>query len=263
MTVSELGEAAWTARDLYSVPFFKRGDRASTVEAIRALVAHGMTHREIAAELGFSRSTVRNYLNDPDGAKQRARRVRYQGECERCGAPTDGSNGRDAAPTLCARCEAIRLHEQRYWTRPRIVACLRVMADLLGRSPAVSDVNRSPTMEAKLSPERVAEARPLDEARAAGLRVPGPWVVQREFGSWANALAAAGLPPNPPGGQPLHRGRRLRLVPDASKPTPPPPVVVVAVEETVCPSCGEFVKRLDVETGWCRRCAQQHRAHTG
>lgn len=37
-------------------------------------------------------------------AAQRERRKRYQGTCERCGAPTDGSNGRDKAPRFCQTC---------------------------------------------------------------------------------------------------------------------------------------------------------------
>jgi transposase len=78
------------------------GTRAEKALRARALRARGMHVRDIAATMGAAPGTVRAWLNDPDGSKLRARKDSYRGACRECGAPTDGSSGRQSAPTLCA-----------------------------------------------------------------------------------------------------------------------------------------------------------------
>lgn len=78
--------------------------RAERLAQITALQAEGLTRAEVAARLGTTYRAVAGILEDPDGSRQRARRTHYQGVCERCGAPTDGSNGKSSAPTICKAC---------------------------------------------------------------------------------------------------------------------------------------------------------------
>lgn len=60
-------------------------------------------------------------------AAARALKDRYSGTCERCGGPTSGSNGRAAAPPVCAAC-APGVYGPRY------------AAQLRGRGPTVARV---------------------------------------------------------------------------------------------------------------------------
>jgi hypothetical protein len=64
----------------------------------------GLTQAAIAGAMGISRSYVSAILTDPDGLKERARKVRYAGTCEKCGGKTDGSNGPGKAPRICMSC---------------------------------------------------------------------------------------------------------------------------------------------------------------
>lgn len=66
----------------------------------------GLTVTAIGRVLGVSRTYADDLVNDPDGAKARARKDSYRGTCEGCGAPTDGSNGRARAPKRCLQCAA-------------------------------------------------------------------------------------------------------------------------------------------------------------
>jgi len=43
-------------------------------------------------------------VSDPSGEGDRERKKRYGGTCEKCGGPTDGSNGRAKAPKVCMAC---------------------------------------------------------------------------------------------------------------------------------------------------------------
>lgn len=142
--------------------------RSQKVGEINRLRALQWTHAEIAAHLGLSRSTIRNLINDPDGSKQRARRKRYQGHCETCGALTDGSNGRAAAPRFCAQCAP---DAHRVWTREKLIAKIRQFALEHGRPPHSAEW-RGP--------------------RSSGY--PSSVTVQYVFGSWANGIEAAGFP---------------------------------------------------------------------
>jgi DNA-binding CsgD family transcriptional regulator len=76
-----------------------------TAEALR-LREEGLLIREIAERMGVAVSTAGQYLADPDGAKLRARKDSYRGECEDCGRLTDGSNGFQA-PRWCRDCVGV------------------------------------------------------------------------------------------------------------------------------------------------------------
>lgn len=78
-----------------------RAERAKEAVTLRS---QGLTAREIGEALGISRAYASELYTDPDGEKLRARRDSYRGTCENCGAATDGSNGREAAPSLCCHC---------------------------------------------------------------------------------------------------------------------------------------------------------------
>jgi hypothetical protein len=141
--------------------------RAEKVTEIARLKSLGWRNAEIAAHLGMRESGVRNLINDPDGAKQRERRKCYQGTCETCGASTDGSNGRSAAPRFCAQCAP---DAHRIWTREKLIATIRRFASEHGRPPHSSEWNGP---------------------RCSGY--PSSFTVRYVFGSWANGIEAAGF----------------------------------------------------------------------
>lgn len=79
--------------------------RAEKVATARQMREGGALLREIADRFGVSTSTVDAWLNDQDGSKARARKARYRGVCEDCGAPTSGTrSGLDHAPRWCKAC---------------------------------------------------------------------------------------------------------------------------------------------------------------
>lgn len=145
----------------------------------RRLRAEGWLLREIAEHFGIAIVTARAWVVPGEAerlrAAQRERRKRYQGCCEECGAPTDGSGGRAAAPKRCLRCYAGSVR----WDSDAVVHAIRRLADRLGRAPTAAEIN------------------------AAGRAdYPRVGTVQKVFGSWAAALAAAGL-------EPRGQGKRL------------------------------------------------------
>lgn len=86
--------------------------RKQKVAWAQRLRARGLTYLEIAREMGVARSTASLYITDPDGSQLAARKDSYRGTCEDCGLPTDGSNGREAAPTTCVICHHERNAER-------------------------------------------------------------------------------------------------------------------------------------------------------
>jgi predicted transcriptional regulator len=182
--------------DPYATVTAERRQRIATVRELRA---RGLLQREIAAEMGISRNNVSDLLADPENTKKRARRLIYGGTCKRCGALTDGSQGNKASPEICKDCAALELHEQREWTKERIIAAFITFRERVGRAPTTVDIHvlsGAPSIERRLSDARVAEIKALPR----DLRLPHYDLVRREFGSWPAALEAAGLPPNPTGG---------------------------------------------------------------
>lgn len=157
---------------------FARYTRAERLEQIRRRLDAGLTQREIAADLGMSLSGVRNVLNDPDGAKQLARRARYRGTCRVCGAKTDGSNGRANAPNLCARHSNEVVHPK-VWTREAIIDAIRRFAAEHGRPPTAIDWRRAD--KERGYPQRT---------NVYGSKYGKPC----SFALWADAIEAAGFP---------------------------------------------------------------------
>jgi hypothetical protein len=175
--------------------------RAETTVYVTGRRQEGATWAQIAGELDLTVSTVRGYQHDPDGAKDRARKTTYRQRCA-CGNLMDGSNGRTGTPKRCAQCAAAELHDERYWTRDRIISTMRAFNELFGRPPTTTDyTGRFDSQAVHFSETRLRE---IDEIAASGLRFPLPSVVSREFGSWANAVNAAGMEASPTG-RPSHR----------------------------------------------------------
>ena len=157
--------------------------RAEKVAKAQELRAQGLKLREIAERMDSNPKTVHTWLSDPDLAQQRARRRGYAGECVDCGGPTDGSNGRAAAPTRCQPCAHEYQHANRLWTRETIIAAIRTFHARYGRVPRANDFN----------PHHV---RTAESERARFYRdgdYPTVGSVQREFGRWRDAIHAAGF----------------------------------------------------------------------
>lgn len=176
-----------------------RIERARLVAEWRA---EGVPVREIAERLGVTPSTVHDLINDPDRSKAIRRREGYRGTCERCGAKTDGSAGKRKAPKLCASCSIKRQKEERRWTREALIGVLREFVRVHGRVPSADDTRpTAPTVLAHASNRRRLELLDI----RVDLPAQGTFVL--EFGSWRNALAAAGFSGSV-GGNPHHRQRQ-------------------------------------------------------
>ena len=144
----------------------------------------GKFYREIVEALGVSRQVVYHWVDDPDGAKKRARIDSYRGSCKDCGAPTDGSCGPANTPERCLRCArefATRV------ARERIIECIKRWADTHGGiPPTATDWNASQS-RARGHLARVAEYEAGDWESTTNVR--------GRFGSWNAAIEAAGFTP--------------------------------------------------------------------
>lgn len=157
-----------------------RGQTVKSPENVaraRVLRAQGWLLREIAAEIGVATATVDAWLNDPDGARLRARKQSYRGVCVRCGGPTSGDRGPSNPHERCRSCSVEAQRAKTIWTREAIVFAIREWASKHdGVPPAVSDSLR---------------------VRALGDRsLPPGSLTQRRFGSWNAAIIAAGFEPH-------------------------------------------------------------------
>lgn len=161
-------------------------DRAAKVAEAQRLRAEGLMLKEIAQRLGCATSTAFQYLDDPDLAKLRARKDSYRGVCVDCGADTDGTAGRDKAPTRCNHCNGAHSREM---TRRWIIESFRDWEDLFGAPPSASDWNpahaRSKNLHYKAD-RYDGTARPW----------PSPTSVINIFGTWNAGRAAAGYETN-------------------------------------------------------------------
>lgn len=165
-----------------------RSTRAERLAQIRALQAEGLTHRQIGERIGLTESGVRNILNDPDGSKQKARRVRYQGVCEICGSPTSGCDGKAKAPRHCLDCAGTA---SIVWTADIVLERIREWAAIHGQPPAAYEWN--PGLARQRGCLKEADAFEADD------RWPFYSTVREKFGSWANGIEAAGFPRPRPG----------------------------------------------------------------
>lgn len=170
-----------------------RAEQAARAAELRAT---GMLQREIAETMGISRSYVAELVNDPDGAKQAARRERYRGTCETCGAKTSGCNGRGDAPTHCARCfREGRVNPIIRWDRDEIVAAIKRWHKRYGGPPSAWDWHPAAA--------RRNDATDLDriEMRWESGEWPTVTSVRHYFGRWNDAITAAGFEPRKVGGR--------------------------------------------------------------
>lgn len=161
--------------------------KAELLPRARELRNQGLVYREIASELGLATSTVAAWFGDPSLEKQYARRARYSRPCIDCGKPTDGSGGFADPRERCGACSLRWQSENAIWTREAIVAAIHAWVDENGTIPAAFDWCPS-NATAKGHPEK-AEKFYAEDA--------WPWLaeVQRRFGSWNNAITAAGYEP--------------------------------------------------------------------
>lgn len=147
----------------------------------------GLKYREIAERLGVATSTVDEWCKDPDRSKHRERRLRYGGNCIDCGKRTDGSRGVERAPKRCLACSARHQKENPpIWSRERIIEAIRTWAEEHdGIPPAASRWN--PSHAIAMGHPKYAEKFYQDNAW------PFVQTVIACFGSWANAIEAAGF----------------------------------------------------------------------
>ncbi len=104
--------------------------RANRELEARLLRNQGLLLREIAESMGLAVSTVDAYLNDPGGARLKARKKSYGGECFVCGGPTDGSGGIGRAGDLCRGC--------REWPAEACIEAIKLWAEDHGGVPPTS-----------------------------------------------------------------------------------------------------------------------------
>lgn len=154
----------------------------------------GLGYGTIARRVGVSKNTVRR-LADPVYAERqrmlsREAKRRRTGTCEVCGGVTR-YNGRDGPVSrICNSCSAQQQHNARVWTRERCIAGIQEYARRYGHPPVSTDWLTT-TRRERTEPD--------------GYEYPHVNVVQRECGSWANAIELAGFPRPKVGGNPLGR----------------------------------------------------------
>lgn len=152
-----------------------RVDRAATASRLRA---KGYTVRRIAEEMGVSRTYASDLLTDPDGSKDRKRKKRYSGTCDLCGGPTSPSNT-SVPHRRCRRCQLAH-PKNLYWTRERIIEAIQRFArENGGRRPVSTDWNGG--------------RNKVTVHGRAGSGYPYVATVLTHFGSWADAIEAAGF----------------------------------------------------------------------
>jgi transposase len=145
----------------------KRLERAAIA---RRLQTEGLIIRDIAKEMGISRSYASALINDPDGSHDRERKKGYRGTCEDCGGHTSWKKG--GSSRFCHKCAA---RNTRYWTNERVIEAILRFAELNGRRPVAT--------------EWLSKGHGVN-----GDGYPNTGTVMAHFGSWANAIEAAGFP---------------------------------------------------------------------
>jgi hypothetical protein len=155
--------------------------RLNLARRCRRMRDAGATYREVARRVGISRSYASSLCRDPTGEQDRARKDRYSGTCLDCGSPTDGSNGRESAPKRCVHCSP---RVAALWTPETCLDALRDFYAEHGRAPTPGERGAGSAANAEV--ERVDWL---------------PWyeTLRRCFGTAADAMRAAGIPPRPQG----------------------------------------------------------------
>jgi len=147
-------------------------------QAVR-LRAQGLLQHEIALRLGISRSYASALYRDPSREQERRRKNGYRQPCPRCGTLMDGSSL--PTPSLCTRCECAERHDNRLWPPDEIIRAIQHFNEIVGRPPLSQEW---------LTAEQRSELPPPTRFH----RWPYTSEVQREMGSWSNAIEQAGFP---------------------------------------------------------------------
>jgi predicted transcriptional regulator len=175
-----------------------RGVAASeeTRALARTLHAEGVSPLEISRRLGYARATIYQWLDPEHMSKQKVRRLRYSQPCVDCGKATGGSGGFAAPALRCAPCQRRWQRENAIWTRETVITAIQAWADEHGGVPPVA-ADWNPAIARRLGKPEKADKFYEDDAW------PTVESVQKVFGSWNQAIRAAGFAPRRPG----HYGR--------------------------------------------------------
>lgn len=153
------------------------GDTVSREEKIqqaRAMRADGATLREIGDHFGVAGSTVLRWTDEGcrqrELAASRAYKAGSRGECVDCGGPTNACRGPGKASQRCDSCRREFQRANAKWTKDTVVVAIQRFAAEHGRPPTAT------------------------EWRRLGDYTPPTNAVLRVWGSWANAVEAAGFP---------------------------------------------------------------------
>lgn len=180
-------------------------ERIRLAEQVATFRRDGMSHKEIAAALGISRSYASALASDPYGEQERARRDRYAGVCENCGRSTTGSNGPNLAPRFCALCAATAYaKENRRWTRERVIQAIHEWAqEHDGIPPTASQWRRSsldgrfPALSSVYKSQRRINNSPFDSwasaIEAAGFKRPREGKKRTDKSDWSRELVLSEL----------------------------------------------------------------------
>lgn len=151
----------------------------------------GLTTKQIAARFGVADGSIRDLFCDPDGSKARKRKDGYRGRCADCGGFTTGSYGRARQSIHCAKC-APKHSVKKVWNKQTVIAAIKKWADEYGEPPRATDWNpHTPRSD----PEKFYSDF-----------YPHVSTVQYVFGSWNEAIRAAGFKPRSQG----HKVDKLR-----------------------------------------------------
>lgn len=151
-----------------------RHERARVAQLLHA----EMATRDIAARLGVTPSTIRDYLSDPEGTKARARRTsKAPGQCARCGRETGPNRG----SRVFLHCPACAASCRSRWTRESAIGAYHDWLARFSSEPTSTDWNR--TAASRRGGQAVT--------RFTSGRWPTSSVIVRLFDNWAQFTAAA------------------------------------------------------------------------
>ncbi len=137
--------------------------------------------------------------------QSRLAKQRRRGTCKVCGGETRYNGvAVNGASGICSPCARQKQHDERKWTRERIILAFQRFQAATGRTPRVAD--KLGIYESQVLRFSGARIREFEQVEELGLVLPPSQFVKREFGSWAAGLAAAGMEPSR-GGSPDHRKR--------------------------------------------------------
>lgn len=159
-----------------------REEKAARAAMLRS---EGLSWREVGDRLGISPTYAEQLVSDPDGSKNRARKM--QRNCVDCGTAIRSDSPSKAAQLRCSRCYHADQKASAKWTRETIVAAIQRWADLYGKPPSASGWNSG-------------TANPQQRERFKAGDYPVTTTVVNVFGGFGAGLRAAGFQPAYPDG---------------------------------------------------------------